>query len=385
VALTVAQRERLDAALRDAYRSYAALGRMMSLGVGRNLDDYVAPAGLRNVVVQLIDSADAEGWVGELVAGAMLQNPRNPTLRSLLDEGVISLHPVARRLLEDPDDGVASELTPQARLLGELSRQELQAILQKAVGFLDPVPWAAELLATASRICRIEVVGGDQASFGTGFLVGADRVLTNDHVLRPLIDGTTDPGGVRFRFDYRIERDGTVNHGIECGLAPGDPRAWLLASSPASAADLQANPAVIASPNELDFALVRLDTAAGRQQVPGGTTRGWFDLDHPAPRLEPGLPILILQHPASVPVKLATDTRGLVEVNANATRVTYRANTLRGSSGSPCFTLDFVPIALHHAGEPNFGVGRNEGVPLVRIVAALRDQGVAVREDEPWP
>ena len=369
--LTVSQRTRLDAALRDAFRSYADLGRMLNLGVGRNINDYVAPAGLKRVVVELVDTAEAEGWSQDLVTGALLQNPGNPSLRALVDEGVFSLGPVARALLDDPGNEAAAELSPHSQLLAGLQRQALEAIVEKAVGFLDPVPWAARLLAEANRICRIEVVSSDEASFGTGFLVGPDRVLTNHHVLRPVIDGA-DAGAVRFRFDYRIDPDGKINPGVEYGLPPGGMQQWLLASSPPSAADLQPDPEQIAATDELDFALVSIDGSPGEQALPGGASRGWLDLDGVATPLRPGLPILVLQHPASVPLKLAVDTQGVIGVNANTTRVTYRANTLRGSSGSPCFTLDFAPVALHHAGEPNFGAGRNEGVPLASIVDALR-------------
>jgi hypothetical protein len=151
--------------------------------------------------------------------------------------------------------------------------------------------------------------------------------------------------GVRFRFDFHIRADGTVCHGTDHGLAAN----WGLGSSPPSDVDTQPDPDALPGADELDYALVRLDGHPGEQEMPWREPRGWVDLGGAA-QARPRLPLLILQHPAGQPVKMALDSVGVREVNGNGTRLTYGVNTDAGSSGSPCFTFDLALVAVHHAG-----------------------------------
>ena len=59
------------------------------------------------------------------------------------------------------------------------------------------------------------------------------------------------------------------------------------------------------------------------------------------------------------------------------TRVRYRTNTLTGSSGSPCFDVDWNFIALHHAGEPGTEAKSNEGIPVDTLLALMTKRGTA--------
>jgi len=67
-----------------------------------------------------------------------------------------------------------------------------------------------------------------------------------------------------------------------------------------------------------------------------------------------------------------------VQLSQDRSRVTYTTNTEGGSSGSPCFSQQLVPVALHHAGDPAYPhVGRvNEGIPLSTIRKLLRTKGL---------
>jgi hypothetical protein len=71
-------------------------------------------------------------------------------------------------------------------------------------------------------------------------------------------------------------------------------------------------------------------------------------------------------------VKLAFDTESVLSVNAARTRVRYATNTDPGSSGSPCFSLTWGLVALHHLGESGTKTvsAFNQGVPI----AAIRDR-----------
>jgi hypothetical protein len=372
VRLTGAQKRSLDEAIRDAYRNYSSLERMLAYQLDRRLGDIAPPSGMKDVVFRLLESAEAEGWLDEAATAALIANPGNSSLRQLYQQGVFHPGPVVRQLLEDGRDEAAETLLPGASTLADLPpRQELESLLKTAVGFLDVVPWATKLLEEASRVCRIEVDTTTGMEFGTGFLIGPDLVLTNHHVVASVINGG-DPAGVKVQFDYQVIRAGSIYDGKVSRLAED----WWVASSPPSAVDLQVNPLKLPTSDELDVAVVRLDAPRGNDAVVGRGQRGWLDLTAPPPPIVAGLPLAILQHPNRLPVKVALDTEGVIAANANQTRVTYRTNTLPGSSGAPCFSLDLKLVALHHAGEPTYGAGRNEGVPIAAIVSYLERQGL---------
>ncbi len=372
MSLSGAQLEALDRALRSGFRTYGKLDMMLTYGLDRRLADITAPSGMRQVVFDLLQEAEAEGWTEDLATAALLANPGNRDLQDLHRQGIFRVGPAARRLLDDRGDAVASALVPEAAALAELpGRQELQSILNASVGFLDVVPFVVDLLERAGQVCRIEVNTPAGTGFGTGLLVGPDLVLTNHHVLSPVIEGAS-PGGVGFRFDYRVVDATTVEKGTEHGL---DGK-WLVAARPPSPFDLVDDPTGLPAGDELDFALVRLDASPGEDAVPGRPKRGWSDLGAARfPALKPGLPLAIVQHPNELPVKVVLDTEGVLAANANGTRVTYRANTYKGSSGSPCFTLGLELVALHHAGQPGYDAGRNEGIPIAAIASWLRAHG----------
>src|SRR6202011_4036570 len=98
--------------------------------------------------------------------------------------------------------------------------------------------------------------------------------------------------------------------------------------------------------DELDYALVRLDTQIGclpvATNVPGqagggaGTgdpPRGWIKILEPPPAVAPNAPLLILQHPNIGMLKLAWDPKGVLAVNSSGTRIRHATATLPGSSG----------------------------------------------------
>ena len=83
------------------------------------------------------------------------------------------------------------------------------------------------------------------------------------------------------------------------------------------------------------------------------------------------MPIMIVQHPKAEPLALAVDTLGVQSLNANKTRVRYNTNTESGSSGSPCFNINWGLVALHHYGDPLYDQARyNQGIPSRRSANA---------------
>ena len=333
--LTGKQKKELDAALRDAYRTRSALRRMIARECERNLDDFTGTDGLEHVVFELVEEADSDGWIDRLLVGAIVGKPGNLSLRALHDRA----WPI-----NDPD-------LP--------SRRELESLVEPNLRFVDSDAWFVEGQAMGRRVCRIRASSSTTTLWGTGFLVGPGSILTNCHVVRHVV-GQPNPD-VTFQFDYRVRPDGSTSDGVTLGPNTGGD-GWLVCSSPHSKYDLEVAPTGLPTDEELDYALVRI---AGEP----GTERGWVDITS-APSAAPDQSLAILQHPDKAPLKLALDTKAILALNGNQTRVTYRTNTIGGSSGSPCFNMDWQPVALHHSGDPaapDFPATRNQGIPFGAI------------------
>jgi hypothetical protein len=323
----------------------------------KRLDRLSGGGTIEKVVFDVIGKAEREGWTARLVVAAREERPDNAAVAS------------AAELI-----GVAAATPP---------RRQLERMINEAAGLLDPVSWRSRLAQIETQVCRIEIPVTGGSIKGTGFLAGPDEVMTNHHVVKRLIEGTADVDRVRLRFDFKRLANGTdVNPGTEHSLDPAD---WLVSSAPPSAVDEMVDPGdAVPEPNELDYAVLRLATAIGDEPIgdnasPGAPPRGWIQLDG-APEPEAGAPVFILQHPSGEPVKLAIDAvRGL---NANKTRLRYRANTESGSSGSPCFDINLNFVALHHSGDPDFDPAHkpeyNEGIPAAALLGHLQQAGVAL-------
>lgn len=111
----------------------------------------------------------------------------------------------------------------------------------------------------------------------------------------------------------------------------------------------------------------------------GAPVRGFIKVPGAGIKLAIDAPIFIVQHPEGAQLSLALDTKGVTEINANKTRVHYRTNTEGGSSGSPCFDVNWDLVALHHSGDPKanpLALARwNRGIPFDLIVQQIRGRG----------
>ena len=347
VELTALLRYRLN----DRIDRYIKIGTAWEAGIGDLVDAY--------------SRRDREDL---LIAMAIEARPRNAVLLRLASR-----------------QGATSVLERDNSLL---EPNNLERLVQESNSFLDLERWlqAAGMLQVC--VCRVEIPVQDGGTvFGTGFLIAADLVMTNWHVVRCIAaveDNDASYPGPRAtasnalcRFDYKVLRNGTTNLGTTVPFA----RDWRVLLSPNNP------PGTDPQPNQLDCAIVRLQNPVGKMVVgatPGapGDLRGWIRLTNSGtdPNFKPNSPLFIIQHPSAQPIKLALSTNALQSVNANRTRVRYLTNTEAGSSGSPCFDQNWNLIALHHAGDPNFEPGHrpefNEGVPMNAIVTLLQERGL---------
>jgi V8-like Glu-specific endopeptidase len=223
-------------------------------------------------------------------------------------------------------------------------------------------------------VARVEIPEGTPK--GTGFLVGRDLLLTNQHVLKE--KGCLEEAVARF--GYMNDASGVASVGKVVPIQPD-----FYFASPAQ---------------DLDYALVRLQekpienlatvdelrqkSMAELARI--GKHRGYLVL---APRLlSEYRRVNIIQHPAGNPLKVVM-TQNYV-VHRTDTRVQYVAETMNLSSGSPVFNERWEVVALHHSGSPypaepfsdtikktlkgSFRV--NEGIPMRAILEDFKFKGI---------
>lgn len=346
---------------------------------GRPLNGYAGRDDSMPVAVfQVIQGAEAEGWLERLVVGAVATRPHRPEFAEVATElGFTAAGP---------------NLTNARPIAGPPSKSAHRALEDIVVGrerFVNVSIFLAAMSAAQSRVCAIRLPdshGGHK--FGTGFLVGPDLVLTNYHVLQRVISREVDPRDVVFRFDMLIAADGrTLLEGVPYRLHAHE---WLVDHSPYSPNDLHDPLPADPRPDELDYCLVRLEAAAGEHrsggsQDPKANRRGWMSLsaDRSAGTAKDN--IFILQHPIdfntkqSRPLKLAIGNH--LGFAGGGRRMRYDADTLGGSSGAPVLNADFDVIGLHHRGDPNADTVKmtaehNQGIPINRIVDLLSQRKI---------
>jgi hypothetical protein len=292
-----------------------------------------------------------EDWLLDLVAAAHERRPQSRPLTAIAGD---------------------LGLTAGGARLNNPTGQPLEQLIQANAQFISPAVFAQRLPVLEGQVCWIAVPGGG----GTGFLVGPDLVLTNEHVISRVRTGQVDAARVRCWFDHRMPLAGADlprKKRTEVALAAD----WLVDSRPPSQFDWTPNLGD-AGPEETDSALLRLadpvgDLPPGASSDPGDPPRGWI-------RCEPGTPlavgkqVFLLQHPEGEPLQLTIGT--VTAFNGAATRVRYDANSKDGSSGSPCFDADLRLVALHHAHDPHYPPAWNQAVPIGMVHQVWEKHGV---------
>jgi V8-like Glu-specific endopeptidase len=251
------------------------------------------------------------------------------------------------------------------------ARGNLEAQVQALPQQVDISTFLERVARAEPRVCRIEIPLAAGIAYGTGFLVGNDRVLTNWHVAAHIKNSNATPANVRLRFGYKKDAKGVeISSGRVYGLAGSTP----LASKPFAPGDA-APGGRAAEAGELDYALLAVAGSPGtdsalQNPVLGGETRGFMDLSSAQPLPAQNLGVFVLGHPAHEPMAISSGR--VLSIAASGLRMRHDAYTLNGSSGSPVFDANFNLVALHHAGDPGSGPAQfNQAIPLALIAADI--------------
>ncbi|QDT03100.1 Exfoliative toxin B precursor [Rubripirellula lacrimiformis] len=182
------------------------------------------------------------------------------------------------------------------------------------------------LLKGASRIASVGRINFSGRGFATGFLVGPGVVMTNHHVF----GSAAETRGVQIEFGFHeLDRDGNLS----------TPTKFNFDASQLFFAD-----------EDLDVAIVAI----------GSRESGNINLGElPIMRLVPDTGVVItgerlnvVQHPAGEPKQVALRDNTVIAI-PDETFLHYRADTKRGSSGSPVFNDEWQLVGLHHSGVPD--------------------------------
>jgi hypothetical protein len=360
---------------KSLYTGYTrnSLEQMLRTRLSIQLENIVPDGSMRDIAFDLLSTAEKEGWGVDLIREAYRFNSRNPDLLRVYQKYGLA-----------PGLSVQQAGAAVAGGPASVAADGLERTIKERLPAFDMGVWRERMAVVEGQVCRVEINGN---AAGTGFLVGADKVLTNYHVLEQVLTGPVKPSAVTCRFDYKVLRDGSRSEGVVLSLHATD---WRVDDSPFSAAEKRGQPdAQLPTADELDYALVRLERPLGHEPVApkagaGAPSRGWIPIPASDPPFAEKMPLLIAQHPDGQPLKLAIDTEGIIGLNANGTRVRYATNTEPGASGSPCFDMDWGLIALHHYGDPAYHQPRyNQGVPIAAIHRRLTQLGKAGALDSP--
>ena len=255
---------------------------------------------------------------------------------------LIDVYPVPSEVSEG-SVGDISTLPPETWRT-PINELELQRFLPPRVVELSVGHMKSAMICAAS-VCRIE--GHTGGPLGTGFLIDRRLVLTRSHILTPSgsKDVRRDLSDIVIRFG--LFGDSTANSGQFFHLD-------------------QDRPIVYESPvNLLDYIVFQLEAEITRVNVAPLEVRSDVEIHK-------GAELNLIHHPGRESMKLALTRDAVTAVDEKQGMVQYVTSTSGGSSGAPCFNLNWQPVAMHR-GElaRTFGSVR-EGTLLQTIYADFR-------------
>jgi endonuclease G len=215
---------------------------------------------------------------------------------------------------------IPEEITPE-RILG--------------INNLKQISWIERGVQVCKSVCRILTPDG----LGTGFLVGAGIIMTNNHV----IPSTKVAANSEVEFDYQQDGSGQLLPTYRYGL---------------DIAEFHTSVA-------LDYTLVRVKPEPGKPPL-----KAWGRLRlNPNADPRPSEHVSIVQHPNGGLKQIVLTSNWVI--GKKSPILQYTTDTMGGSSGSPVFNDSWHVVAIHHAAVSVKDKGKqryvNEGILMSAI------------------
>ncbi len=201
-----------------------------------------------------------------------------------------------------------------------------EATLERIIGGDELL--SSSYLTHGARAMRAvgRVVIGNNAGYGTGFLIAERVLMTNNHVLAT----AAEAAGSSVQFNYEERDDGAVR-----------PKKYPLCPDQ-----------LFVTNKALDYSVV----AVGGTRAPGAA-QGLLPLIGATGKAMVGEWLNIVQHPEGDTKRIAIRENRLKDELPRFLH--YFADTNPGSSGSPVLNDQWEVVALHHSGVPDIdGQGR---------------------------
>jgi endonuclease G len=222
------------------------------------------------------------------------------------------------KIRRDLMEGRASDPTGFERVIGE---SDLTSI-----NFLDRGRRAA------AAVCRIKMPMNEGFAYGTGFLVGARLLMTNNHV----IASRAEASQVEAEFGFEYDVDGVLADPVQFNLRPDE---------------------MFFTDSNLDFTLVAVAPFSE-----GGVSIERFGRLPLIPVSGKGVGgewVSIVQHPNGQPKQIAIRASQIISLDPVTVPginfdqfIHYSTDTEPGSSGSPVFNDQWQVVAIHHKAVP---------------------------------
>ena len=314
------QRKLIREILIRAYPSRTDMKMLLSDEGFDELDNIVSQNNYRVQLFELILELQASGELGKFLRCAISNRPNN-------------------RLIQN--------LAPRISFIRATNSSDKIRGLERLVkndGFRNLYDFTTQLHETAKKVCRISYKIENEKHFGTGFLFSKDIVITNFHVISPIINSSKITK-ILLEFDY-FEENGVPSKADTRHISTKDN--WLLAKSRNSKDEVN-NPKT----DELDFAILNLkEKPFDLSEV---TSKQFFG----AAKLSDIL--YVIHHPLGEPVKLSI---GNMIQSPFEHRLRYDCDTLPGSSGGLVLNSELTPIAIHNSTDTGHKSTFNQGIPL---------------------
>lgn len=207
----------------------------------------------------------------------------------------------------------------------------------------------------AAAVCRIKMPMNEGFAYGTGFLVGARLLMTNNHV----IASASEASQVEAEFGYEHDVDGVLAEPVQFNLRPDE---------------------MFFTDSNLDFTLVAVAPLSE-----GGVSIERYGRLPLIPVSGKGLGgewVSIVQHPNGQPKQIAIRASQIIDLDPASVPginldhfIYYSTDTEPGSSGSPVFNDQWQVVAIHHKAVP---APTEPGAKPSNMIRWIANEGVRV-------